>query len=536
MTGPPAGTAQRAAGLAAASLAAIRRHWVLAALLAAGLVLRVLAQLAYQPALLYIDSTKYLYNAYPGADPVGYKVPLKAILAVGGLPAVTAAQHLLGLAMAVAIYVILLRRGVPRWLAALATAPVLLDAYQIQIEQTIMPDVWFEALLVAAIAVLLLPAVTRPGWRGLAAVTAGGLLLGASATVRQVGEIGVLPALVYLLVAGGGWRTVLTRAAGLVVGFAIPVGGYMTGSYLITGHFWLASSTPSLASYGRMATAADCATLRIPDYERKLCPTARQKAFGIDWLDHDVASPLKTYTAPAGMNKYAVIASFDHQVAEQQPLRVLAAIAADGAKLFALTRTSAQTGTPISRWQFQQNYPAYGNWVMLGRHHEIVLGLRLTAGSPVITRHVLDRSYGGPATVSRPLARFLRGYQLHGGYAPGPLMALFALAGLAGSLLALGRRPARSSPRANTRDLGRACLLFFAVALAVLALSDAFQFSWRYQLPALITVPPAGVAGLALAGTYLRARGRDDGGTAGQQDAAELAQPRGATGDASPVS
>ena len=41
--------------------------------------------------------------------------------------------------------------------------------------------------------------------------------------------------------------------------FAIPIGGYMAGSYLITGHFWLASSTPSISSYGRMATAADCA-------------------------------------------------------------------------------------------------------------------------------------------------------------------------------------------------------------------------------------------------------------------------------------
>src|SRR5580700_1089216 len=43
------------------SLAALlRRHWLLAILLAAGLTLRVLAQIAYRPALLYIDSLKYL--------------------------------------------------------------------------------------------------------------------------------------------------------------------------------------------------------------------------------------------------------------------------------------------------------------------------------------------------------------------------------------------------------------------------------------------------------------------------------------------
>ena len=567
----PGSPRTEAAGLVDASLALARRHWVLVALMAAGVVLRVLAQIAYRPALFYIDTIKYLYNAYPGSDPVGYKAPLRAILAVGGLSTVTAVQHLLGLAMAAAIYVMLLRRGAPRWLAAIAAAPVLLDAYQIQIEQTIMPDVWFEAALVAAIAALLAagpaqsPASTaqtggeQPGQagtgqvsigqtstgqvsigqastgpasnaqvgdgqagdgqagdgqvsarrasngqrrlpRGLAVVVAG-LLLGASATVRQVGEILILPALLYVVAVGGGWRTVLARAAALTVAFAVPVVGYMAGSYVISGHLWLASATPSLATYGRMATAADCAALRIPRYERALCPTAQQRAYGIDWLDHDAASPLKMYAAPAGMNRYAVIASFDHQVAEQQPLRVARAIAGDGLKLFALTRTSSQEGTPISRWQFQEFYPTYGNWVMLDRHLTIVLGLRLTPGSPTITLHPLDRGYGGRAAVDKPIAAALRAYQLHGGYAPGPLMAVFALAGLAGSVLALVRRPA-----GQRRGLGLACLAFFATGAAVLIASDAFQFSWRYQLPALVTLPPAGVAALAIAGHYLFSR------------------------------
>ncbi|HYS32566.1 MAG TPA: hypothetical protein VEM58_09915, partial [Streptosporangiaceae bacterium] len=58
----------------------------------------------------------------------------------------------------------------------------------------------------------------------------------------------------------------------------------------------------------------------------------------------------------------------------------------------------------------------------------------------------------------------------------------------------------------------------------VLIVSDAFQFSWRYQLPALVTVPPAGALGLALAGTYLFSRGRGDG-SAPRAEAAELATP-----------
>lgn len=545
------------AGRMHSALRAARPHWPFAIVLACGLALRVLAQTAYHPALIYIDSIKYLYNAYPGSDPVGYKGPLRAILAVGDLGTVTAIQHLLGLAMAVTIYVVLVRRGAGRWLAALATLPVLLDAYQIQIEQTIMPDVWFEALIVAAIAVLLIRSVgpfaragesggaesggaesgsaesastgqgaakeTSAGWRrlgrGLIPVVVAGILLGASATVRQVGEILLLPALLYLVIVWGGWRIAGIRVVAMIAAFAVPVVGYMAGSQVISGHFWLASSTPSVSSYGRMAMAADCSALRIPRIERPLCPNARQRAYGIDWLDHDAASPVKSYNPPGGVSRYALVSKFDRQVVIQQPGRVLAAIGADSLKLFALTRTSSQGGTPISRWQFQKFFPSYGNWVMVGQNGRIVLGLRLTPGSPAITRHVLDSSYGGPASVAKPVATFLRKYQLHGGYTPGPLMALFAIAGLAGSLLALARRAT-----AARRRLAQACLGFFAIGAAVLLMSDAFQFSWRYQLPGLVTVPPAGALGLALLLSYLRRRGAADTADA-KQDATEVASP-----------
>src|SRR5690349_23206053 len=109
-------------------------------------------------------------------------------------------QHGIGLAMAVALYALMVRRGVYRWLAALAVAPVLLDAYQLNAEQTIMPDVLFEALLVAGLVLLL--------WRprpGLFLVILGGLALGASAPVRQVGEALIAPALVYVVIAAPGW-------------------------------------------------------------------------------------------------------------------------------------------------------------------------------------------------------------------------------------------------------------------------------------------------------------------------------------------
>src|SRR5258708_11182115 len=85
----------------------VRRHGLASALIAAGLVMRLLVQVAYQPAIVYIDTLKYLYDAWPGSDPVGYKVPLKMILAFGGsLSTVELIQHLLGIAIAITLYVV----------------------------------------------------------------------------------------------------------------------------------------------------------------------------------------------------------------------------------------------------------------------------------------------------------------------------------------------------------------------------------------------------------------------------------------------
>ncbi len=108
----------------------LRRHWMLALLIAGGLLLRVVTQLAYEPALLFIDSKKYLYGtdfslgAWGSFDPIGYTLlVLKPVLMFTNLGFVALLQHVLGLGMAVALYVLMLRRGVVRWLAALAVAP-----------------------------------------------------------------------------------------------------------------------------------------------------------------------------------------------------------------------------------------------------------------------------------------------------------------------------------------------------------------------------------------------------------------------------
>jgi hypothetical protein len=457
--------------------AGLRRHWLAAALLTAGLVLRVLAQLAYRPVLFYIDTTRYLYNVAPGMDPLGYKGVLRAVLFVANLDTVAVLQHLLGLGMAVVIYVLLLRRGVPRWLAALAMAPVLLDAYQLQIEQTLMPDTWFEALIVAGLAILLWRPETT--WRR---AVAAGAVLGLSATIAQVGEVLILPAVVYLLVAGGGWRRALGRAAALCVAFAVPILAYETGSYLIAGNFFL-SHTGVTSMYGRMAAAADCATLRLPPAERAMCPTTAQQALGPDWLEYGAGSPIRPYYADLPRARTdSLISDFNHRVLAQQPQRVLGAYTRDVLKLFMLTRATGAGDTPLSRWQFQTAYPYFD-----------------PHASAQVVGTATARYGGGAPSAWRPVAAFLRSYQLDGGYTPGPLFLIVTLAGLAGSAALLRRR---ADP--GTRQLALACLLFLTTGVAVLAASDWFEFSWRYQLPALVTLVPAGALGIAVILRWIR--------------------------------
>jgi hypothetical protein len=457
----------------------LRRHWLAAGLLAAGLALRVLAQFAYRPALFYIDSIKYLYNA-EGNDPEGYKLPLRAIALVSNLDAVVAVQHLLGLAMAVVLYVVLLRRGVPRWLAALAMAPVLLDAYQLQNEQSIMPGTWFEALIVAALAILLWqPRVT---WRR--AVVAG-IVIGTSATVAQVGEALIIPAAVFVLAAGAAsWRHAFVKAAALCAACALPILAYCTGSYLLGSGFFL-SHQGVTSVYGRMAAAVDCTTIKLPAGERGLCPTPAQQAKGVDWLSFGTYSPVQGYyrTKPRG-EVNSLISGFNRAVLTQQPSRVLDAYTRDVLKLFAVTRVTDPGDTPISRWQFQTRFPYYSS-----------------NATPAIVHAAIDRFGGGRPVIVRPVAAFLRSYQLGGGYTPGPVLLLCTLAGLAGSAFVLRRRASQ-----GVRQPALACLLFCGCAVFVTLVSDLFVFSWRYQLPALVTLVPAGALGISVLGTWLRER------------------------------
>jgi hypothetical protein len=444
----------------------------MALLLAAGLALRGVTQAAYQPALVYIDSDRYL-RGLNALDPLGYLAMLWPLQRAGGLAAVAAAQHLLGAGMACAMYAMLLRRGIWRWAAAAAVAPVLLDAYQLQAEQTIMPDVMFEALLVAAIAVLL--------WRPQPAVwqlAVAGACLGVACVVRQVGEVLLLPALAFVLVRAVGWRRRVAEGTLLAISFGVPLLAYMTVQFAVNGQFET-TQRGGYIFYGRAASAADCGSLRLPAYERPLCPSRQVvQTLGIDALVGNPAGPLLSYRPPPGMTIGRMADRFELAVLAQQPGAVAMAIDRDFVKLFALTRDQVPGDPPITRWQFQLTYPTYPTLI-----------------TPQYVARI--KPGGSPPRVIGPFATALRGYQLHGGFTPGPLLAMASIASLAGLCALIGPRKAHTASAV-------ACLLTTATVIAVLLVSDAVEFSWRYQLPAVILLPASGVLGGAALAARIR--------------------------------
>ena len=273
------------------------------------------------------------------------------------------------------------------------------------------------------------------------------------------------------------------RAAVMCGAFALPILLYSAGSYLLSGAFFLSHSGVT-SFYGRMAAAADCRTIQLPPAERAMCPTPPQQARGPDWLEYGDGSPIRPYYAklPRAQTD-SLIADFSRRVLTQQPARVLGAYGRDVGKLFALTRTGSPGDTPISRWQFQTAFPYFQH-----------------ARPADVSAWVAEFGGGKPA-VWQPVAAFLRSYQLDGGYTPGPLLAVFTVTALAG-VGAAGRRRAS----AQARQAGLACLLLLGSAVSLLAASDLFEFSWRYQLPALVTLVPAGALGIAVISRAVRAR------------------------------
>ncbi|QNE19819.1 glycosyltransferase family 2 protein [Kribbella qitaiheensis] len=449
----------------------LRKHWLLTIFLVVGTLLRVLATIAYRPAIIYTDSVHYLANMEElkpdQLNPIGYDLVLRPLVDLGGLAFVVIVQHLVGLCLGIALYALARRLGVYRWLAAVAAAPVLLDAYQVQIEQNIMAETTFDVLLVGILWLLLGRGV--PGWERAGMV---GLLLGAAFAVRAIGMTLLLGVVLYLVVAGSAWRhhktRLVLRTGAAIAGFLLVFAGYVGYFHSETGR-WGFTGAENQVLYGRTAVVADCSKLPLDAGTKLFCPVEPLgQRLGVDKYAHNhYGDPnWPPQPLPPGTTKQELATKFARLVIQHQPLDVTKAALKDFLKGFAPTRTTSPDDVPLDRWQFQLTYPN---------------------GSDQNTADAA-REYGGSSPrVHKGAAEILRAYQLNGGYTSGLALGIAALIGLAAAA-GLGR--------ARQSRLRAAALLPAASGIVLLLGSAAFEFSWRYQLPGLVLFPLAGAIGL----------------------------------------
>jgi hypothetical protein len=261
----------RAAARQAAAIAGPRALWrehrLFTILVAVSLVPRVLATLAFRPALLSSDSFWYMQDAATGKldqiRPSGYSYFLSLMhVFPAPLLAVTTVQHLMGIVIAAIVYGLLRYWGLPAWGAALLTIPVLLDSRQIALESYILPDTLYCLAIVVVVALLITKSTPRLWHCALA-----GLLLAYVSVLRGNGFPIALVTAAYLLIRRVGWRAVTAGAAA----FAIPVLWYVLSFHAAYGQYNITSSD-GLFLWSRTTTFANCAIIKPPPNLVPLCP------------------------------------------------------------------------------------------------------------------------------------------------------------------------------------------------------------------------------------------------------------------------
>lgn len=421
---------------AAARLLAGNRLFAVALVLA--LLLRVDAELGYRWQSWFNDSWNYVDTAVTlNLDPTrpsGYSLYLWLLKPFHSFALVTVSQHLMGLAVAVMIYALARHRfGTPSWLAVAMTLPVLYDGFEIQLEHLIMSDTLFLFLAMLAIVVLLwspLRAGGSPWWRSSwLRCGVAGVLLGASAIVRSTG-LPLLPIFaVYLLLCLAlsrvGWRTLAASIAAFAVAGLAPVVAYAGWFDSQHGSFNTSEST-GVFLYSRVMTFAECSRMQLTPDLLALCttvpPDQRPIAQAYIWTS---VSPLDRFPPPKfSPLPNSLAEQFAVKAIESQPLAYARVVFDDTWHSFGWSRSVFP------------NAATYGEY-LFGYHSVPISSAHPADGYSSSAAAYL--SGGNPVTaVVDPFATAIRVYQRYI-WLPGTVYGLILLAALGGLVLAWRR-------------------------------------------------------------------------------------------------
>jgi len=409
-----------------------------------GAALRVLLMLGYDTAQVYwYDSFTYLDTAThmrPGGafHPAGYAWFLWLLRPFHSVSLIAGVQHVIGLCIAIMMYALLRRRGLPGWGAALATLPVLFDPSFVRLEHAILSDLQVIALVVAALLALM--------WREEVTVraAAGAGLLIALAGLTRTAAVPLLGlAALWLVLRRTPWR----RTAALLLAGALPLLAYAGWFAQHHGRFAL-SGSDGVALWARTMTFADCSVIKPPPEEAVLCPNGTL----VDAASEYVWAPGASLNRLPGdrFTHNALARSFALRAIAAQPLDYLREVIGDISLAF--------TWEPVAhpkRVSPATSFPT-GSWT-LPEEHALIHRVRAD----------YDPAIRGITSVE-PWASALAAYRY-----PWPLHgSLFGVLLLAGAAGAIGRR--------------RAALLPWAFAMCLLAGPVlALDFDHRYVLPAI---------------------------------------------------
>src|ERR1700761_1391217 len=433
----------------------IRDNKLFALLLVPALLLRLDAELGYRWQVWFNDSFTYVgdvINLHPDKTRVGgYAIFLKILEPLHTYAAATILQHLMGVSVGVMIYALARHRfGAPRWIAALATLPVLFDGFQIQLEHLILSDVPFEFLVALATTMLLWN--RKPSWWCCALI---GLILGVADTVRSV-ALPLLPVfLVYILLTRIGWKALLSALVACVA----PVLLYSAWFYSFYGQFTMTEST-GVFLYSRVMTFAECSKMgNLPGGERALCtsvpPAKRPIAQDYIWRSY---SPLNRFPPPVFSELQNQLGeSFAKRAILHQPLSYAKTVTKDTIRVFEWKRSVFPNAATYDEYLF-----GYKSLRIPSRGH---------AGSyPSVEAYYIR---GNPSTqVVEPFAGVMRVWQRYV-YLPGTVYGAILAVGLAGLVL-------------NWRRLGGPATVPWLISGGLIGVPAATaEFDYRYVVVAV---------------------------------------------------
>jgi 4-amino-4-deoxy-L-arabinose transferase-like glycosyltransferase len=487
-------------------LARLRRlageHKLFTWALVAGALLRLLASVGYPGALWFAgDSYVYLGAALrpqPNlSKSTGYSFFLRLLLPFHSLTLVTAVQHLMGLAVAVLIYVLLRRNNVSKTWSAIATLPVLLDGYIIEDEHLIMAESLFTFLLMVAVTLLLWR--PRSSW-WVAAIA--GLLVGYGVIVRTEGAVmlAVLP--LFLLLRGWAWKTVRgwLVAIAFAVASLVPVAAYANWFHERTGHY----DTTMAAGYylwGRVSSFANCAVIKPTGAEAVVCPTQpiadRTPPGNYIWHAPYVHQDLDATGGPVNYANNKLLTNFAIKAVEAQPLDYAKTVFFNTAMSFGFPRVAYPGAGTTYYYSFHVHYATAKISLLPPNNpkHEWIPG-------GTAYQDWLSYGHQAPGVVHRAFAIPIAVYQ-RVVFTYGPLLALIFLVGLGGLLSVTAarrrgadpgspRRPVRalrsvqvSSVRLHWAPRGTTMLPWVTAAALLVTPIAIADFDYRYLLPVI---------------------------------------------------